>query len=73
MDRDGADLGFGPDAHVWAEQADAGGHDIVHPPLLEIAAGVFPHELDREVAGEHLPVVRVAAEVEIDARVRELL
>ena len=73
MNGDGADLRLGTHAHIGPEQPDAGGDDIVHLPFFEISAGVLPHQPDGEIAREHLPVVRVAAEVEVNARVRKLL
>ena len=45
----------------------------MHLSLLEIPAGIFPHQLDGEISREHLSIVRVAAEVYVDARVRKLL
>ena len=45
----------------------------MHLSLLEIPAGIFPHQLDGEISREHLSIVRVAAEVYVDDRVRELL
>ena len=67
MNGDGADLRLGTHAHIGPEQPDAGGDDIVHLPFFEISAGVLPHQPDGEIAREHLPVVRVAAEVEVVA------
>ena len=49
-----------------AEHSNAGSNGVVHLPLLEIAAGIFPHQLDGEIAREHLAVVRVATEICID-------
>ena len=73
IDGNRTNLCFCPHAHVGSEQADAGGDDVVHLSLLKIPAGIFPHQLDGEISREHLSIVRVATEVYVDARVRELL
>ena len=72
MNDDWTDLRFRPDTHVRSKHPDAGGNDVVHLPLLEISAGVLPHQLDDEIPREHLSVVRMAAEVEINTRIRKL-
>ena len=66
MNSNQANLRLCPHAHIWAKHSNAGSNDVVHLPLLEIAAGIFPHQLDGEIAREHLAVVRVAAEICID-------
>ena len=66
MNGDRTDLCLRPHAHIRAEHPDTGGDDVVHLLLLKIPAGVFPHQPDGEIAGEHLTVVRVAAEICID-------
>lgn len=41
-DGDGADLGSGRHAHIRPEETDARGHDAVHRPHAETAAGILP-------------------------------
>lgn len=38
----------------------------MHLPLLKITAGIFPHQFDYEISREHLPIMRVAAKIQID-------
>ena len=66
------DLAVCPDSHGRPPDADAGGNDTGHIAKDELAAGIFPADPGRDIAGEELAVVCMTGEDEIGIRGCEL-
>ena len=67
MNRNGTDFTVGTYAHIGTPDACAGSDDAVHISFFQIAAWIFPEKMDGEVSGKDLPVVCMAAEIQICA------
>ena len=52
---DRTDLAVCGSTHIRAPYAGTGGNDVVHSPLFQVAAGIFPDQAGDDVQREQLP------------------
>ena len=55
---DRTDLAVCGSTHIRAPYAGTGGNDVVHSPLFQVAAGIFPDQAGDDVQREQLAVGR---------------
>ena len=67
MHRDRADLAICGSTHIRAPYACAGGNDVVHSPLFQVAAGIFPDQAGDDVQREQLAVMSMTTEIKVCA------
>lgn len=64
---DRTDLAVCGSTHIRAPYAGTGGNDVVHSPLFQGAAGIFPDQAGDDVQREQLAVMSMAAEIKVCA------
>lgn len=64
---DRTDLAVCGSTHIRAPYAGTGGNDVVHSPLFQVAAGIFPDQAGDDVQREQLAVMSMAAEIKVCA------
>lgn len=64
---DRTDLAVCGSTHIWAPYAGTGGNDVVHSPLFQVTAGIFPDQAGDDVQREQLAVMSMAAEIKVCA------
>lgn len=64
---DRTDLAVCGSTHIRAPYAGTGGNDVVHSPLFQVTAGIFPDQAGDDVQREQLAVMSMAAEIKVCA------
>ena len=64
---DRTDLAVCGSTHIRAPYAGTGGNDVVHSPLFQVTAGIFPNQAGDDVQREQLAVMSMAAEIKVCA------
>lgn len=64
---DRTDLAVCGSTHIRAPYAGTGGNDVVHSPLFQVTAGIFPDQAGDDVQRKQLAVMSMAAEIKVCA------